>query len=97
MTPSQYERLQVLNAWTGRSDLVGLHHIDEFNQSAGRNLGFRYQEGVTHTLLINRSLFGLLTTTGVLSHSRYVWQPHLDKDQRHAAKKAAGTSSPKPS
>ena len=95
MTPSQYERLQVLNAWTGRSDLVGLHHIDEFNQTAGRNLGFRYQEGVTHTLLINRSLFRLLTTSGALSHSRYVWQPHLDKDQRHAAKKSSGTSSPK--
>ncbi len=39
MTPDEYERLQALNAWTGRSDLVGLRHIDEFNQTAGRNLG----------------------------------------------------------
>ncbi len=30
-----------LNAWTGRSDLARLRHINEFNQSAGRSLGFR--------------------------------------------------------
>ena len=41
MTPDEYEKLQALNAWIGRSDLVGLRHIDEFNQTAGRNLGFR--------------------------------------------------------
>jgi hypothetical protein len=41
MTPDEYEKLQALNAWTGRSDLVGLRYIDEFNQTAGRNLGFR--------------------------------------------------------
>jgi hypothetical protein len=44
MTPDEYERLQALNAWTGRSDLVGLRHIDEINQSAGRNLSFRVGE-----------------------------------------------------
>jgi hypothetical protein len=26
MSPDEYERLQALNAWTGRSDLVGLRH-----------------------------------------------------------------------
>ncbi len=36
MTPGEYEALQALNAWTGRGDLVGLRHIDEFNQTAGR-------------------------------------------------------------
>ena len=41
MTPGEYEMLQALNAWTGRRDLVGLRHVDEFNQTAGRNLGFR--------------------------------------------------------
>ena len=41
MTPNEYERLLALNAWTGRSDLVGLRHIDEFNQTTGRNLGYR--------------------------------------------------------
>ena len=89
MTPGQYEQLQVLNAWTGRSDLVGLHHIDEFNQSAGRNLGFRYHEGVTHTLLINRRLFRILATGTALGHSRYTLQPILDKDQRYGLKKAS--------
>ena len=41
VTPEESEELQTLNTWTGRSDLVGLRHIDEFNQTAGRNLGFR--------------------------------------------------------
>ncbi len=37
MPPDEYEKLQVLNAWTGRSDLVGLRHIDEFDQTMGRS------------------------------------------------------------
>ena len=82
MTPEQYEELQVLNAWTGRSDLVGLSHIDEFNQSAGRNLGFRCKEGVTHTLLIHRRLFRVLVSSKVIGLVRYSWEPVLNKDQR---------------
>jgi hypothetical protein len=35
MTPDEYEKLQALNAWTGRSDLVGLRLINKFNQSVG--------------------------------------------------------------
>jgi hypothetical protein len=61
MTPDAYERVQATNAWTGRSDLVGLRHIDEFNQTAGRNLGYRKSGDVRHVLLVNRRLFGLLT------------------------------------
>jgi len=34
MSPDEYERLQALNAWAGRSNLVGLRQIDEFNQTA---------------------------------------------------------------
>ncbi len=41
MTPEESEKLPTLNAWTGRSDLAELGHIDEFNRSAGRSLGFR--------------------------------------------------------
>jgi hypothetical protein len=60
MTPDEYEKLQALNAWTGRSDLVGLRYIDEFNQTAGRNLGFRRRGDVRHVLLVNRRLFDRL-------------------------------------
>jgi hypothetical protein len=85
MTPDEYERLQALNAWTGRSDLVSLRHIDEFNQTAGRNLGFRGREGVEHHLLINPRL-SLLLLDGALGHSRYDLRLHLDRGQRYRMK-----------
>lgn len=77
MPPELYEVLQVLNAWTGRTDLVGMHHIDEANQTAGRNLGFRHQEGVSHTLLINRSLLQILVRSSAVGRLRYIWRPVL--------------------
>nr|WP_313635182.1 hypothetical protein [Brevundimonas diminuta] len=72
MTPDEYARYQALNAWTGRDDLARLKHIDDINQSAGRNLGFRApQTGPrpSHTLLINRRLFDCLVP--LFSHLRY--------------------------
>src|SRR5215212_2688053 len=77
MTPDEYERLQALNAWTGRSDLVGLRHIDEFNQSAGRNLGFRKRGEVRHVLLVNRRLFGLLMGRLIAGHCARLFFPGL--------------------
>ena len=90
MTPDEYERLQVLNAWAGRQDLVGLRHVDEFNQSAGRNLGFRRQGEVKHDLLINRRLFEVLATSGsgILGRARYEMRVTLDKNQRYEVKRA---------
>ena len=90
MTPDEYERLQALNAWTGRSDLVSLRHIDEFNQTAGRNLGFRRRGEVRHDLLVNRRLFELLVTggSGALGRARYDMQITLDRHQRYDAKRA---------
>jgi hypothetical protein len=89
MTPDEYERLQALNAWTGRSDLVGLRHIDEFNQSAGRNLGYRKRGDVKHVLLVNRRLFGVLMGGGEpLRRSRYDFRLHLDRHQRYEIKRA---------
>jgi hypothetical protein len=87
MTPDQYEKLQALNAWTGRSDLVGLYHIDEFNQSAGRNLGFRRRGDVQHHLLINLRLFEVLLDhkAGVVGRSRYGFRLLLDRHQRYEA------------
>lgn len=72
MTPDEYARYQALNAWTGRDDLARLKHIDDINQSAGRNLGFRAPPTgpkPNHTLLINRRLFGCLVP--LFSHLRY--------------------------
>jgi DNA polymerase III delta prime subunit len=63
MTPDEYEMMQALNAWAGRRDLVGLRHIDEFNQSAGRNLGFRRRGQPEHHLLVHRRLFDLLVNS----------------------------------
>ncbi|CAO4145175.1 hypothetical protein [Methylorubrum extorquens] len=90
MTPDEYERLQALNAWTGRSDLVSLRHIDEFNQTAGRNLGFRRRGEVRHDLLVNRRLLELLVTSGsgALGRARYEMQVTLDRHQRYDAKRA---------
>lgn len=72
MTPDEYARYQALNAWTGRGDLARLKHIDDINQSAGRNLGFRAPHTgpkPSHTLLINRRLFDCLVP--LFSHLRY--------------------------
>ena len=71
VSPALYEELQVLNAWTGHSDLVGLNHIDEFNQTAGRNLGFRSDGKAKHDLVVSRRLFKLLSDSGALAHARY--------------------------
>lgn len=90
MTPDEYEMLQALNAWTGRRDLVGLRHVDEFNQSAGRNLGFRRRGEVEHHLLVHRRLFELLATSPaqVMGRARYVMRLLLNHDQRHEVRRA---------
>ena len=87
ITPFEYEQLQALNAWTGRNDLVGLRHIDEFNQTAGRNLGFRRKGDVRHTLLVNLRLLDVLLDhhAGVLGRARYGLCLHMDSDQRYEA------------
>ena len=79
--------LQALNAWTGRRDLVGLRHVDEFNQTAGRNLGFRWQGEVRHALLIHARLFEVLLAhkAGVLGRARYGLSLLLDRNQRYEA------------
>ena len=89
ITPDEYEMLQALNAWTGRRDLVGLRHVDEFNQSAGRNLGFRRQGEAKHDLLVNQRLFEVLLAHegAVLGRARYGLRLLLDRHQRYEATK----------
>ena len=79
--PAEYERVQALNAWMGRSDACLLRHIDEFNQTAGRNMCFRGREGVQHHLLVNPRLYALLME-GALGRSRYDLRLHMDTGQR---------------
>jgi len=85
MTAFEYEQLQALNAWTGRNDLVGLRHIDEFNQTCGRNLGFRHRGDARHTLLVNLRLLDVLLDhhADVLGRARYGLCLHMDSDQRY--------------
>ena len=88
MTPDQYAYFQALNAWTGRTDLARLHHIDEFNQTAGRNLGFRAPASgpkPSHTVLINRRLFDNLVP--LLSHARYEMVDASAQQSRKNARK----------
>ncbi len=60
VTPGELESLEALNAWTHLECLIRHRHIDEFNQTAGRNLGFRKRGNIRHYLLVNKALFELL-------------------------------------
>jgi hypothetical protein len=71
MAVEDYELHQALNAWSGRDDLVSKRHVDEINQTAGRNLGFRYRLGVRHILLINLTLYTNFLITKGLAGLRY--------------------------
>lgn len=90
MAPEQYAEHQALNAWTGRNDLARIGHIDQFNQTAGRNLGFRKSGAASHQLRINRRLFECLTP--VMSYARYDMMDDCvevsQKLQRRKARKA---------
>lgn len=85
ITPDEYEELQALNAWCGRDDLVLLRHIDECNQTAGRNLGFRHRPGSQHALLINPTLMRLIEPA--LGYSRYNFRIHESENQRRTIKR----------
>ena len=87
MAPGEYEQQQALNAWTGRSDLVHLRHVDEINQSAGRNRGFRRIGKERHVLLINRRLWTLLNHSLVRSYFRYDLVVSQDNQARKDARR----------
>jgi hypothetical protein len=87
ITPDEYEQLQALNAWCGRDDLVLLRHIDECNQTAGRNLGFRHRPGAENALLIHPNLMKLIEP--VLGYSRYNFRIHESGNQRRTIKRRA--------
>lgn len=84
-SPDEFEYLEALNAWTGSDDLIRHRHIDEFNQTAGRNLGFRKREGARHILLVNRNLFERLTGEPK-TRIRYAMEVHLTRTGKDKAK-----------
>jgi hypothetical protein len=55
--PEEYERLQIINRLFGFGTSIRLRHVDEINQSAGRNLGFRHDGVALHHLVIGSSLY----------------------------------------
>ena len=56
--------------------------MDRFNQSAGRNIGFRKSGAATHTLLANRRLYRWLNETQGICFARYNLLLHLTPVQR---------------
>ncbi|WP_313326759.1 hypothetical protein [Sphingobium yanoikuyae] len=81
-----YRIVQALNAWTGREDLVLLTHVDQINQTAGRNRGFRRQPGTDHHLLINPTLYrALMSNPAAMSGLRYRFEVTLTKNQKRKA------------
>jgi hypothetical protein len=82
MSPAEHERLMVLNAYTQRTDCVGLSHMDMMNQIAGRNLGYRKRGGVIHRLVIHQRLFDYLVDQDVLGWLRYDLVLNLSARQR---------------
>lgn len=95
MPPEQYAYYEALNAWCGRDDLIRLRHLDEFNQTAGRNLGFRAPRTgpkPRHILLINRRLFDSLT--GLLAFARYEMREVVTPHAQRTAKTHSKTITP---
>jgi len=87
LPPDQYEMAQAVNAWTGRRDLVLMTHIDELNQSCGRNRRFRRIGDERHVLLINKRLYDRLNAAGALAHMRYDLMLQVDSQKRTNAKR----------
>ena len=86
MDQDQHRMVQALNAWTEREDLVLLTHIDQINQTAGRNRGFRRQPGTEHHLLINPTLYrALMSSPAAMSGLRYRFEVNLTKNQKRKA------------
>ncbi len=86
VTPCEFEMLEALNAWTGLDCLIRHRHIDEFNQTAGRNLGFRKRGNVRHYLLVNKALFDLLVGAPK-ARARYEMNVVANRYQRNRAAK----------
>lgn len=87
--PFRHEQMCALNDFLGRDDCVLLDHIDTINQTAGRNLGFRWDGQARHYLLINRHLWALIQSSPARNALRYDPQEDLSVDERRNRKRGA--------
>ena len=53
---TEYAKLQAVNMVFGMKSAIRLHHIDQFNQTVGRNLGYRYV-GKRHIVYVPSALW----------------------------------------
>jgi hypothetical protein len=60
LSPALFGELGVLNTRFARSDLVRLFYIDRFDQTCGRNRGFRGNQGRDHRAVFPPRLYGWL-------------------------------------
>jgi hypothetical protein len=84
--PHYYRELQALGTWLGRDDLALLAHVDQINQSSGRNRGPR-NNGASHKVHINLTLFRAIMANAVVRDElRYGWRLEMDEVQRKNAR-----------
>lgn len=86
----QYDLLQMINQLYGLKHAIRLWHVDQINQAAGRNLGYRYR-GRRHLLAIPAILWeilegslvdGLRYKIEMISHAR------TRRDRKHSEERA---------
>ena len=78
-SPALFGELGALNTRFGRSDLVRLFYTDRFDQTCGRNRGFRGEEGGDHKAVFPPRLHSWPTG--------HVWRELCwgqGEDERHA-------------
>lgn len=92
MHPLMWSFYEAYNDILGRSDMVRLTHLDELNQTLGRNMGFRFRRGATHKVYINLRLHTALEP--FLINNRYELVP--DGAQSVGARKKARCAKPTP-
>jgi hypothetical protein len=70
LSPALFGELGALNTRFGRSDLVRLFYLDRFDQTCGRNRGFRSQHNRDHRAVFPPRLHGWLAPA--MSGASYV-------------------------
>jgi hypothetical protein len=60
MHPARVDKLRVINRLFQMDKAVKTTHVDEIQQSAGRNLGFRWDGESDHTLVVDESVWAAI-------------------------------------
>ncbi|WP_135074840.1 hypothetical protein [Terasakiella sp. SH-1] len=70
LAPQQYEQLLVENALFGTENMVQLFYLDQFNQSCGRTLGYRYKSNIKTQAVMSKRLWKEIALE-IYANSRY--------------------------